>query len=90
MRIDMTVEAAETLALKGLAFLANSPADLGRFLAISAVEGASLRQSAEDPEFLAAIMDFLLSHEALLTAFCEVESLDAKAIHFARRALPGG
>ncbi len=90
MRIDMTVEAAETLALKGLAFLANSPADLDRFLAISGVEGTSLRQSAEDPEFLAAIMDFLLSHEALLTAFCEVESLDAKAIHFARRALPGG
>ncbi len=90
MRTDMTLEAAETLALKGLAFLANSPDDLGRFLAISGMEGASLRQSAEDTEFLAAIMDFLLSHEPLLTAFCEAESLDARTIHFARRALPGG
>jgi hypothetical protein len=34
-------------------------------------------------------MDFLLSQEALLTRFCEDESLDSKTIHLARRALPG-
>jgi len=89
MRTELTLQAAETLALKGLAFLVNSPDDLDRFLAASGAAAASLRQSAEEPEFLAAVMDFLLSNEVLLTRFCQDESLDSKTIHRARHALPG-
>ena len=79
MRPDLTRDAAETLALKGLAFLVNSPEDLDRFLATSGVDAHTLRQSAGQPELLAAVMDFLLSQEVLLTRFCEDESLCAKA-----------
>jgi Protein of unknown function (DUF3572) len=86
----MNQATAEILALKGLAYLANSPDSLERFLALSGIGGGELRERAEDPEFLAALMDFLLTDEPLLTGFCEVESLDAKTIHAARRALPGG
>jgi hypothetical protein len=90
MRLGMTQPAAEILALKGLAFLVNAPDSLERFLALSGTSGVELRARAEEPEFLAALMDFILTDEPLLTAFCEAESVDAQTIHSARRALPGG
>jgi hypothetical protein len=89
MPAETNREAAEILALKGLTYLVNSPDDLDRFLAVSGVDAHTLRRSAGEPELLAAVMDFLLSQEPLLTRFCQDESLDSKTIHLARRALPG-
>jgi hypothetical protein len=81
---------AETIALRGLAFLAASPDDLTRFMNASGVDAADLRARAAEPEFLAAILDFLLTDDTLLSAFCESETLEPRAIHLARRELPGG
>ena len=89
MRALMTPESAEIVALKGLAFLVNTPDSLDRFMTLSGTSAGELRRRAEEPEFLAALMDFLMSDEKLLTAFCEGESLDAKTLHMARHALPG-
>jgi hypothetical protein len=86
----MKPQNAEVLALKGLAFLVNDAAALERFLSVSGTTGPELRGRAEEPEFLAALLDFLMTDEPLLTAFCEAESLDAQTLHSARRALPGG
>ena len=86
----MNQQSAETLALKGLAFLANDPSALERFLTLTGTTGPELRARAEEPEFLAALLDFLMTDEPLLTTFCEAEFLDAQTIHGARRALPGG
>ena len=83
----MTLEEAETVALKGLGFLANSVADLERFVAGSGVDPAAFRLRAEDPHFLAAVIDFLLMDDALLLAFCRAESLDPRQIHMAQHAL---
>jgi len=33
------------------------------------------------------VLDFLLSEDALLTAFCEAESVDFKQIHLAHHVL---
>ena len=74
----MTLDEAETIALKGLGFLANSSADLDRFVAGSGVDPAYFRLQAEDPHFLAAVIDFLLTGDELLLAFCTAESLDPK------------
>ena len=89
MRSKMTPAAAETLALKGLGFLANSDAPMDRFMALSGIGPGELRERAGEPEFLAAVMDFLLSDEGLLTAFCEQTSTDPKDLQAARQALPG-
>jgi predicted pyridoxine 5'-phosphate oxidase superfamily flavin-nucleotide-binding protein len=89
MRESFTQEAAETLALKALAWLAAMQDDIGRFLNISGIEAGELRERAGEPEFLAAVMDFLLADDKLLTGFCDAEGLDPKDIHRARRALPG-
>jgi len=81
---------AEIAALKGLAYLADSPEALGRFLLQSGMAADSLRARAADPDFLAAVMDFLLADDDLLTGFCAAESLDPKTVHLLRRDLPGG
>lgn len=80
---------AETLALKGLAFLAGDGETLVRLLHLTGLEIEDLRQRAGDPELLAAVVDFLLTDDALLTRFAEIEKIDVTEIHAARRALPG-
>ena len=80
---------AETLALKALGFLARDTDALLRLLTLSGLELDDLRERAGEPELLAAVVDFLLSDDALLARFAEEEGLDAQEIHAARRALPG-
>ena len=80
---------AETLALKALAYLAHSPEDLERFVALSGVTSADLRARADDPEILAAVLDFILTDDGRVTGFCEEAGIDPRALHAARRALPG-
>jgi hypothetical protein len=84
-----TQEAAETLALKVLAWLATMPDDVDRFLTLSGIDPDGLRARASEAEFLAAVMDFLMSDDKLLTGFCDSEGIDPKDISSARRALPG-
>ena len=80
---------AEVLALEILEFLAESQAPLDRFVAESGITIGELRTRASAPEFLAAVMDFLLNHEDLAREFCTTRSLSAEALHRARRGLPG-
>ena len=85
----MQSEQAEIVALKALTFLAQSPDELDRFVALAGIVPADLRARADEPELLAAVMDFLLADDKRLTAFCESLGLEPKAVHVARRALPG-
>jgi hypothetical protein len=86
---SLTPDNAATLSLQVLSFLAERPDDIGRFLDISGLDPATVRARAAEPAFLASILDFLLSNEALLIDFCEAESVDAKDIHMARHILGG-
>jgi hypothetical protein len=81
---------AETIGLKGVGFLASSEDDLLRFMGISGVGLDELRERAGEPEVLIAVIDFLLSEDALLTAFCEAESLTPQMVHLAQHRLSGG
>ena len=83
-----TVE-AEILALKALAFLAHSEEDLDRFVTLSGVSPADLRAQADQPEILAAVLDFILSDDARVTEFCAEAAIDPRELHAARRAVPG-
>ena len=73
-----SLEEAEIIALKGLAFLANDPERLGRFLALSGVSPADVRAAAADRNFLAGILSHLLQDESLLLTFTAVENLDPR------------
>jgi len=83
----MTSDDAAIVALKALAYLANQPDALERFLALSGIGVAQMRQRASEPAFLAGVVEFLLTDETLLVAFCESESQDAKSLHLAAHSL---
>jgi len=85
----MLFSAAETLALKALTRIAGDAGTLERFLSLSGLELADLRERAAEPELLAAVLDFLLGDDEFLRDFCAVEEIDTKLVHAARRALPG-
>jgi hypothetical protein len=78
------------LALNALTFLGNSDDALARFLAQSSMQPKDLMAHVEESGVQAAILDFLLSEEELLLAFCQAESLQPKQVHQAKYRLEHG
>jgi Protein of unknown function (DUF3572) len=76
--LKLSLEEAEVIALKGLAFLANEAERLGRFLALSGVSPGDIRQTAASREFLAGVLNHLLQDESLLLTFTADENLDPR------------
>jgi hypothetical protein len=84
-----TVPTAETTALKALAYLGESEDPFGRFIDQTGLSPDSLRERIAEPEFLTAVLDFLLTDDSLLMGFCEQEGLQPKDVYAAKRALGG-
>jgi hypothetical protein len=82
-------ESAETLALQGLAWIAGDADLLADFMAATGVDAPRLRNNATNPEFLAAVLDFLLADEARLLKFCADAEIDPATPARVRRQLPG-
>ena len=83
-------ESAQTLALQALGWLAGQDEAFQGFLGASGLGSADLRDRAADPEVLSAVLDFLLSDEALLMQFCADAEVRPDVPMQARAALPGG
>lgn len=81
---------ARALARDALIWLAERPDLMGTFLGASGLDAAEIRRRADDPEMLAAVLDFLLMDEAWLGAFCAQTGRSLDAPLRARAALPGG
>ena len=86
----MKREQAETVALQALGFIAGEERALEGLIAQSGLGFEDMKQQAGDPIFLACVVDFILSDESLLLAFCEATELPPETPARARRALPGG
>ena len=82
-------EAAESLAIQALSFIAGEPERLGRFLAISGIGPEQIRVAAKEPLFLAGVLDHIVGDEGLLVAFATQIGIDPAAIAKARMALGG-
>lgn len=82
-------ESAETLALKAMAFIAADERRLSAFMALTGTGLNDLRDRADNPEVLAAVLDYLLSDEPTLLEFCEQEGLEPMAPGRARNTMPG-
>jgi Protein of unknown function (DUF3572) len=82
-------EAAETLAIQALAFIAEEPERLGAFLATTGIGPDAIRDAAREPDFLAGVLDHMLGDENLLVAFADSAGLNPTSIAQARRALGG-
>ncbi|MCP4922989.1 MAG: DUF3572 domain-containing protein [bacterium] len=79
---------AQTIALQCLAFLIGQDGARNLFLSTSGLSIDDLRNKATQPDFLAGVMDFLLSDEELIQTFCIESNLTAERVWKARRALP--
>ena len=81
--------AAETIALRALAFLASDSERLGRFLALTGIGPDELRTKAREPRMLAGVLDHLMGDETLLLVFATDTGLKTEAIASAYFILAG-
>jgi hypothetical protein len=82
-------QAAETLAVAALSFLASEPDHLGQFLAASGLGPDDIRNASRDQSFLSGVLDHLSGHEPLLIAFAQHAGIDPTEVERARAALSG-
>lgn len=85
----MKQEQASVVALEALAYIAGEEAALLRFIQFAGVSSDQLRRTAAEPETQAGVLDFVLSDESLLLAFCESCGYPPETPARARQALPG-
>ena len=86
----MTADEATAIGQDALIWLAGQPEALGRFLALSGLNPALLRDRAADPEFLGFVLDFLLGSDETILAFAADTGLNPEDPARARLKLSGG
>ena len=86
----MQSEAAHVLALQALGWIAAEDEVFPAFLTATGANLCDLRARASDPDFLAAVLDFLMQDDKWVVAFCDAQGQPYTAPQAARSALPGG
>jgi len=82
-------EGAETLAIAALSFLAAEPERFDRFLSLTGIGPGDVREAAQEPHFLAGVLEHIASDELLLVEFAEHAEIKPTEIEQARAALGG-
>jgi hypothetical protein len=85
-----TRQAAEMLAIQALAFIAEQPEQLARFVDMTGIAPEQMRAAAGEPGFLAGVLEHMLGDESLLVAFADSAGIDPADIGHARSALGRG
>lgn len=85
----LTREDAEDVAIKGLTFLLQDPEKLGQFLISAGLGPENIRDAAQNPLFLAAVLDFLLQYEDLAARFATQHALSPQQLMQAHNQLSG-
>lgn len=83
-------DSAELLGIEALSWLIGNDELLPIFLGSTGAGVDDLRSRAQDPDFLASVLDFLLMDDAWITAFCAEAGYEPDLPMRARAALPGG
>lgn len=89
---DVNVEQAqaESIAIAALGFIAGDEKLLPRFLSLTGIEAAQVRDAAREPGFMAGVLQFILAHEPTLLAFSQQSGIAPQDVARARAALPLG
>jgi hypothetical protein len=80
---------AEALALQVLSFILADPMQISRFLELTGGTPHDLREVASSRELQVATLEYLLSDEGLLLAFCQEAEVDPASIAPAHQLLTG-
>lgn len=83
-------EKAEGTAIGALGWLASQEGLLPEFLSITGASFEGLREAAAQPEFLGAVMDFILADDARVIAYCDDAGIPYSEPMRVRAVLPGG
>jgi hypothetical protein len=86
----MQRDAAETVGMQALAWLAGNDELLPVFLGSTGAGLDDLRARAGDPAFLGSVLDFVMMDDVWVVAFCDAAGLSYATPMQARGALPGG
>ena len=86
----MQRDAAETVGLRALAWLAGNDELLPVFLGSTGASLDDLRAGAGEPAFLGSVLDFVMMDDAWVVAVCDAAGRAYEAPMRARAALPGG
>jgi Protein of unknown function (DUF3572) len=87
---EARAEAAASLAVVALGYLAGDAEHLDRFLALTGISPDQIRKAAAEPGFLAGVLDYVSGNEALLRAVAAHAGVVPEEIDRARQALSGG
>lgn len=87
-KIDL--DGAHDLAISSLAFLSQDSELLSRFLVLTGITADQIRVAAQEPGFLAGVLQFYLAHEPTLMRYCNETETDPALFQQAIRLLPGG
>ncbi|SDP62484.1 DUF3572 domain-containing protein [Phyllobacterium sp. OV277] len=90
MKQQMNLDSAQDLAINSLVFLAGDTDLLPRFLALTGITAEQIREAAQEPGFLAGVLQFYLAHEPTLMRYCEATQTVPALFQEALRLLPGG
>lgn len=82
--------AAEALAAEALAWMAGQGERMQDFLVASGAGPAEIRARIGDPDFLAAVLDFVLLDDTSVLDFAAHRGVTPEAVLRARASLPGG
>ena len=85
----MTPQAAEALALQALAWVMGDDDLRGAFMGQSGLSGDDVRAGVSDPGFLAGLLDFVMSDDRSVMAFCDMVGVGYDQPMLARQSLPG-
>ncbi|MDD9924062.1 MAG: DUF3572 domain-containing protein [Boseongicola sp.] len=83
-------DSAEVLAIEALSWLVTNDELLPVFLGSTGTSENDIRERAQDPEFLASVLDFIIMDDAWIQAFCADCKYEPDFPMRARAALPGG
>ena len=83
----LSVDQAEAIGLRALAFLAEDPARLSRYLALTGMFPDQLRDEAASPANALAVLDHLMGDESLLLVFAANASMTPETVAFAYHLL---
>jgi hypothetical protein len=86
---EARAEAAASLAVVALGYLAVNAEHLERFLALTGIGPDEIRKAAAEPGFLAGVLDYVAGDEALLRAVAAHAGVAPEELDRARQVLSG-
>ena len=88
-RASVNGEDAQRIAIAALGFVASDEKLLPRFLDLTGLSPANIREAATEPSFLVSVLDFVVQHEPDALAFSRATNIPPEQIEGALTTLAG-